>query len=215
MSASRLKSLIQDCRPVVQALIREQGRFSQVFRDRYEHTLRVLTWAERIQECEGGDMTIISLAVLFHDTGWSETINHAAVSAGLVEKYLKEHRVEPDIVERIASAVSTHNLRELPKETLALENRIVMDADLLDELGVTTLVWDALAAAGEPDPGYQKVFEKNQDFYARAIQKTSLLKTNTGLMLYRERMEFWKSVLENYAFELGLSGELAKPVGPI
>ncbi|OGN76204.1 MAG: hypothetical protein A2X25_08220 [Chloroflexi bacterium GWB2_49_20] len=189
----------------MQSLIRKQDRRSQLYRDRYEHTLRVLNWAERIQKVDGGEIAVVSLAVMFHDAGWSDTTNHAVVSADLAEKFLNGMHVEPQVVDRIVSAVKTHNLRGIPKEDLSLENRIVMDADLLDELGVTALVWDALATAGDANPGYVKVFEKDKKYYSSAAKKISQLKTETGMKLYQERLKIWGLLLENLAYELGLS----------
>jgi HD superfamily phosphodiesterase len=193
--------------PIVQEYIRGQKRFSQAFRDRFEHTKRVLTWAKRIQQVEGGDLEIISLAVLFHDTGWSEEINHAQVSAELAAKFLAENKVTPQVMERVISAVETHNLREIPSSDLPLENQIVMDADLLDELGVTTLVWDAMSAAGQPEAGYLKVLEKDRAFYNSAFKRQSEMKTTSGLKLYLERLDAWRMVLDILAFELGVAQE--------
>lgn len=196
-------SLINGCMPIVRELISEQNRFSEVFRDRYEHTIRVLTWAKRIQSIEGGDLNVITLAVLFHDTGWSEEVNHAQVSALLAEEFLLENKAEAQFVERVVSAVRTHNLREIPSSDLPIENQVVMDADLLDELGVTTLVWDAMSVAQKPDLGYQKVLEKDIEFFSSAWKKRCEIKTKTGLKFYLERMDFWRMVLENLAYELG------------
>jgi HD superfamily phosphodiesterase len=195
--------LVNKSIPIVQEYIRGQNRFSQAFRDRFEHTKRVLTWAKRIQQLEGGDLEIINLAVLFHDTGWSEEINHAQVSAELAGKFLVENEVAPQVMERVISAVQTHNLRGIPGSDLPLENQIVMDADLLDELGVTTMVWDAMTVAGQPEAGYLKVLEKDRAFYNNAVKRQSEMKTNTGLKLYRERLDTWRMVLDNLAFELG------------
>jgi HD superfamily phosphodiesterase len=195
--------LVNKSIPIVQDYIRGQKRFSQAFRDRFEHTKRVLTWAKRIQQLEGGDLEIINLAVLFHDTGWSEEINHAQVSAELAGKFLVENEVAPQVMERVISAVQTHNLRGIPGSDLPLENQIVMDADLLDELGVTTMVWDAMTVAGQPEAGYLKVLEKDRAFYNNAVKRQSEMKTNTGLKLYRERLDTWRMVLDNLAFELG------------
>lgn len=199
--------LVNKSLPIVQELIRGQNRFSQAFRDRFEHTKRVLTWAKRIQQVEGGDLEIISLAVLFHDTGWSEEINHAQVSAELAGKFLAENKVNPQVMERVISAVETHNLREIPSSDLPLENQIVMDADLLDELGVTTLVWDAMSVAGQPEAGYLKVLEKDRAFYNSAFKRQSEMKTTSGLKFYRERLDAWQIVLDNLAFELGVALE--------
>jgi HD superfamily phosphodiesterase len=199
--------LVNKSIPIVQDYIRGQKRFSQAFRDRFEHTKRVLTWAKRIQQLEGGDLEIINLAVLFHDTGWSEEINHAQVSAELAGKFLVENEVAPQVMERVISAVQTHNLRGIPGSDLPLENQIVMDADLLDELGVTTMVWDAMTVAGQPEAGYLKVLEKDRAFYNNAVKRQSEMKTNTGLKLYRERLDTWRMVLDNLAFELGIVQE--------
>jgi uncharacterized protein len=187
----------------VQRLIREQKRYSEVFRNRYEHTLRVLTWAGRIQMSEGGDLEIITLAVLFHDVGWSQERNHADVSAELTEDFLRKNQVETQIADKIVSVVRTHNLREISNDELPIENQIVMDADLLDEVGVTTLVWDALKTGGGTEPSYKKVLEKDRIFYSNSVKNKGFLKTKTGLKLYDERLGFWKSVLNNLAYELG------------
>jgi len=133
-------------------LISDKNRKSQPFRNRFDHTMRVLKWAHRIHKIEGGDLEIITLAILFHDTGWSDTVDHALVGAELAEKYLSGKDVDPVLVDRITLAVRTHNKRQEPEESLPIENLIVMDADLLDEVGVTTLVWDAMATATEDKP---------------------------------------------------------------
>jgi len=42
------------------------------FRDRFEHTLRVLNWAERLVSAEGGDLEVVQYAALLHDIGWDD-----------------------------------------------------------------------------------------------------------------------------------------------
>ncbi len=186
-------------------LIENQSRYSQPFRNRLTHTMRVLKWADRIHAVEGGDMEIIALAVIFHDTGWGEEIDHALLGAGLAEKYLLGKGVPPSIVSRISSAVQTHKKRDLPVEGLPIENRIVMDADLLDELGVTTLVWDAMAVAKEDQPSYMRALEKDLQYFEKARNKTHLLKTETGLKLYHDHIAVWESCLNHFRYELGLN----------
>jgi uncharacterized protein len=186
-------------------LIENQSRVSQPFRNRFDHTLRVLKWADRIHAIEGGEIEIISLAVIFHDTGWSDTVNHALIGAELAEKYLLGKAVDPGLVDRIASAARTHNQRNAPQDSLPIENLIVMDSDFLDEVGVTTLVWDAMAAAGENDPGYGRVIEKDLKYHQRARENTVYLKTETGKQLYNQRLAAWEMCLGHLRYELGLS----------
>lgn len=186
-------------------LIENHSRFSQPFRNRFDHTLRVLKWADRIHAIEGGDIEVISMAVIFHDTGWSDTLDHALIGAELAEKYLLDKAVDPGLVDRIASAARTHNKRNEPQDSLPIENFIVMDADLLDEVGVTTLVWDAMATALENDPGYRRVIEKDLKYYQRAREKTVYLRTETGKQLYNQRLAAWQICLSHLRYELCLS----------
>jgi uncharacterized protein len=207
MGYTNLKDIIEAASAEARRLIEVQNRKSQPFRNRFEHTMRVLKWAYRIQKVEGGDLEIITLAVLFHDSGWSDTIEHALVGAELAEKYLLEKNVDPVLIDRVTSAVRTHNKRLESHEGLPIENLIVMDADLLDELGITTLVWDAMAAATEENPSYVRVLEKDLEFYERAKGKTVQLKTEAGLKFYNERMVIWDRCLSHLQYELGLNNE--------
>ncbi len=162
-------------------------------------------WAQQIQEVEGGNLEIITLAVIFHDAGWDDQRDHALVGAELVRKFLLDQGIEEKSVGRVESAVATHNKRLSARSNLPLENLIVMDADLLDELGVTTLVWDAMSTALEDNPSFRKALERNQQFFAKAKDKTPLLQTKTGRELYSERIEVWSQCLEQFRYELGES----------
>jgi len=207
MGYINLKDIIEAASAEAKRLISIQNRRSQPFRNRFDHTMRVLKWAHRIHKVEGGNFEIITLAVLFHDTGWSDTVDHALVGAELAEKYLLENDVDPILVDRVISAIRTHNKRLEPHASLPIENLIVMDADLLDELGVTTLVWDAMATAMGDNPGYVRALEKDLEYYERAKGKTLQLKTDTGMKFYNERMAIWDRCLSHLQFELGLSDE--------
>ena len=202
-----LKDIIQEASTEAQRLINKQNRRSQPFRNRFNHTMRVLTWAHRIQGVEGGDLEIITLAVLFHDSGWSDTINHALVGAELAEKYLLDKDVDPVQVDRITSAVRTHNQRLESHKNLPLENLIIMDADALDEVGVTTLVWDAMSTALGDNPSYVGALERDLDFFKSAKEKTIYLKTETGRKLYNERIAMWKRCINHLQYELGFIEE--------
>jgi uncharacterized protein len=188
-----------------QLLIENQSRYSQPFRNRFDHTFRVLKWADRIHEIEGGDIEIISLAVIFHDTGWNDQVDHALLGAELAEKYLLSKGVTQSIVSRVSSAVQTHNKRTIPIEGLPIENLIVMDADWLDEKGVTTLVWDAMATANEDQPSYMRALERNAVYFTNTKERLFLLKTETGMKLFSERMAMWENCLNHFRYELGLN----------
>ena len=208
MEEINLDPIIEQAYQVVEKLIDEQDRYSQPFRDRFEHTKRVLNWAKRIHQHEGGDLGIITLAVLFHDSGWSYDIDHALIGAELAEKFLVQQGVDRSVIDRVTSAAQTHNKRLDPTDDLPIENLIVMDADILDELGVTTLVWDSMATAIGENPSYTKALERNMGFFNGASQKLVSLQTKTGKKFYLERIAIWKQCLDHLSYELGESDEL-------
>ncbi len=209
MGYTNLREITEEASKEAKRLIGEQGRKSQPFRNRFEHTMRVLKWADRLHKIEGGDFEIIKFAILFHDVGWSDTVDHALIGAELAQKYLLGKNVDPVLVDRIVSAARTHNKRHERQENLSIENLIVMDADLLDEVGVTTLVWDAMATAIESNPSYTRAFEKDLEYFRTAQEQTIYLKTETGKKLYKERIAVWEMCLSHFRYELGLSNEFA------
>jgi uncharacterized protein len=202
-----LRDLTEQASAEARRLIENQNRPSKPYRNRFEHTMRVLKWAWRIHEVEGGDLEIITLATLFHDTGWSKTVDHALVGAELAERYFLEKGATPVLVDRITSAVRTHNKRQRPTDGLPIENLIVMDADVLDEVGVTTVVLDAMAAAAEDNPSYMRAIDRNWGYYEKAKERPNYLRTEIGKRFYSERIAMWERYLSHFRYELGLSDE--------
>ena len=209
MKTDQFEQLVEQALLEAELLIEKQKRFSHPFRNRFEHTKRVLTWAQRIQAIEGGNLEIITLAVIFHDAGWDGQVDHALLGAGLARKFLIKQGVEEEVVKRVASAIETHNKRQNLPPNLPLENLIVMDADRLDELGVTTLVWDAMATALEDAPSFKKALERDRQFFASAKEAKQFTQTKTGLKFYGERIRFWEQCLTHLRYELGESDEIA------
>lgn len=185
-------------------LIKENRREWFPFRSRLEHTKRVLKWAQRIQKHEGGNMEDLTIAILFHDTGWDENIPHAEISGRFVEEYLKERNFEEDRLNRIVAIVRKHSSKNIPSEELTLEERIMIDADLLDEVGALSIVWDSMAVALEDSPSYMKFYERNKFYYEKLKNQTNLLKTETGRRFYDRQIEFLERFIKNLEFELGL-----------
>ncbi|MBL4937253.1 HD domain-containing protein [Clostridium sp. YIM B02515] len=188
-------------------LIKENRRERFPFRNRLEHTLRVLKWAERIQKHEGGNMEDLTMAILFHDTGWDENIPHAEISARLVGEYLREKNFDESRLNRIVAIVKKHSSKDIPSEELSLEERIMIDADLLDEVGSLSIVWDSMAVALQDSPSYMKFYERNKFYFKKLKNQTFLMKTETGRRFYDRQIEFLEHFINNLEFELGLRDE--------
>lgn len=174
-------------------------RFS--FRDRYTHSLRVLKWAKRIHLEEGGDWEVIKIACIFHDVGWDSDINHSIISKSIAEKYLLKQNYDKNKLVLILEAIENHNYRN-DENQVGIESKIVMDADLLDEVGATSIVWDSMATQIEGNKDYYDVLERIRYYYGRLERNLLLLKTETGKRLYKERLEFITQFIDELDYEL-------------
>ena len=180
-------------------------RPTQPFRSRYRHTQRVLKWAERIHEIEGGDYHVIELAALFHDVGWEDGIPHQVVSRRFAAAFFEKEDSNGELSDRVCNAVLLHNQRHIANNELTLEERIVMDADALDEVGIVSIVWDALAlSAIDEHAGYEAVYSRIHENHEKLRSPEMQMKTETGTRLFRERFSVFENAMEELAYELGL-----------
>ena len=185
----------------IKAEIARNGRFSQPFRDRFQHTMRVYNWAERLQSVEGGDLSVIQIACLFHDSGWDAHLPHEEVSAALAKDYLTKNGYVDLDIDKVVQAVLHHN-RRTSDISLPIECYVVMDADLLDEIGAVTIVWDSMATALAEEPCYLKAYNRICHYLEKNKERASLLKTESGKNFYKERIEFIEYFIANLEFEL-------------
>jgi uncharacterized protein len=176
------------------------------FRDRYSHTLRVLKWAERLQVAEGGNLEVIRIASVLHDIGWDEKINHAIISRNIAEEYLRMNQYDSKKLPKVLDAIENHNNRE-SQDHFAIESLIVMDADILDEVGAISIVWDAMATTYEQDASYYSAYKRIKRYTEQIKQRKNLLKTETGVRYYCERIGVIDAFLSDLEYELGIQGE--------
>ncbi len=167
------------------------------FRSRYEHTMRVYRWAIRLQAKLGGNLDVIVLAALLHDVGWEEGRDHAEVSAEMAVDYLDSIGIDPDTITRVGEIIMIHEDKDTDKE-LSLEAKIVMDADLLDEVGAIEVLWDAMAAASMEEPSYKKAYYRIKEYYRTNKPKIKRCKTDPARTEYSKRMQ----LLEGYIYQL-------------
>ncbi len=204
-----MKTLISETQEVIKREFINHKRPDYSFRSRHSHTLRVLKWAERIQGKEGGNPDIVTMAVLLHDIGWDEERPHNEISYEYALKYLKDKEIDDGLKKQICRAVLNHNQRHLPDGELSLEEKIVMDADIIDEIGIISIVWDSLSTAiQETEYNFYTVLERLQKIENGGYEaREKYLKTKTGLEIYRERVGVFEKAIANYSYELCLSEE--------
>lgn len=175
------------------------------FRDRFEHTMRVYRWAIKLQNKLGGDIEIVSLAALLHDIGWDENeeIPHGDIGAQMAADFLVEMDYDPRKIGRICEIIRRHEDQDTTDE-LSLECQIVMDADLLDELGAIGILWDAMATATTlgDQASYKQAYARIRQYYKINTPKRSRAKTPEGKREYQKRMDFVQSFITELEREL-------------
>lgn len=102
-----------------------------------EHTLYVIEKSREIglqEKCTGDELEFISVAALWHDTGYTKTYkDHEEQSCILARHYLPEFGYSQDYINRICDMIMVTKIPQLPKNKL---EEILADADL-EYLGTT------------------------------------------------------------------------------
>jgi dTMP kinase len=111
-----------------------------------DHLDRVLGYALALRETYGGDLDVITAAVLLHDLGRNDKAIHGAASAQRsaddAQTLLQQVGFPADIIPAVQQAIAEHDQPDLRPATL--EGRILKDADFLAGFGATGIVRAAL-----------------------------------------------------------------------
>ncbi len=104
----------------------------------YDHLVRVMALADRIQASEGGDPPTIWAAVALHDIGQERERrhggDHALIGAELAAELLRDTPFPQHSIPAVQQAIREHRMTggAIPQ---TLEGRILYDADKIDCLG--------------------------------------------------------------------------------
>ncbi len=180
----------------------------------YDHIVRVIALADKIQASEGGDLPTIWAAVALHDIGQERerrhSGDHALIGATLAAELLKDTPFPQQYIPAVQQAIREHRMTGgvIPQ---TLEGRILYDADKLDCLGAIgigrlyciTGRYNQKVYAPIPDdieepidPQIIRILRRRHD-YSPSIEFQLLftdlpdhMTTNTGRELARERFAF-------------------------
>lgn len=199
---------------VRQALLSEStgscycGRFP--FRDRYQHTRRVFGWAQRLMRVEPADPFITLTAAVFHDAGYRilPTEDHALASAELCQGYMKQRGYPSRTIQQVVYLVAMHSEKTRPLAELSGEMRVLIDADLLDEVGALTALWDSMAEGAQPRQSYLKTYRRLQLAHEKLAGKRGRMRTGEGLRLYDGNLAALDGFLTRLRYELCLEEDI-------
>ena len=177
------------------------------FRKRHEHTRRVFHWAKRLIEGEAGINTqAVLTAAIFHDIGYAllpKGMEHAQNSAVLCEKYLMENHYDSDFIRLVVFLVKNHSHKELLKNAdTPLELILLMEADLLDESGALSIVWDCMAEGAKESPSYEKTYHHIMNYSVNTLNINPMV-TKKAKAFWEDKQRFAKIFIDHLSFDLG------------
>lgn len=170
------------------------------FRSRFQHTIRVLHWCNRLAEgLEGVDLELLCTAAIFHDIGYGSQDNeyHARRSAKAFDDYAKAQGLEENFSQQVQFLITNHSNKSLMSEPgTSLEMILLMEADLLDEEGAMGIVWDCMVMGNIHASSYLKAYEHIME---------SSNKQEPNPMVTQRAKEIWeqkKQIVSEFAEQL-------------
>jgi uncharacterized protein len=179
------------------------------FRKRSEHIKRVYMWASRL--IEGLDDSLVDkdailIAALFHDVGYAISVkgaDHAEHSAAFFEEYAEQHGYSRDRLEKISFLIRNHSNKALMREEgTPLDLIILMEADLLDEIGALGIVWDCMAEGAQNEQSFAKTY-RHVVAYSGKILDSNPMVTERAKALWKEKQELTREFIRQFAYDIG------------
>lgn len=178
------------------------------FRKRSDHIRRVFMWAQRlVEDIPSINRKAVLVAAIFHDVGYSvssDNSKHAKNSAAICKKYLAENGYDTDFINLVVYLVENHsNKRLMREEGTPLELILLMEADLLDETGALSIIWDCMAMGMQEVQTYEKAYNHILKYSCTQLNENPMI-TTKAKEFWRKKQELISEFVEHLSFDLGL-----------
>lgn len=182
------------------------------FRKRSEHIWRVFQWAKRLVDESCFNVSIdkesLLVAALFHDVGYAlslEGSQHADNSAVIFNNYVSEKKLEMKNQNFISFLISNHSKKSLMNVTdTPLELIILMEADILDETGALSIVWDCMMEGGQTEQSFIKTYNHIKDYSYKTMENNPM-KTNKAKEFWADKQYLMQEFIKHLAFDLAIN----------
>ncbi len=185
---------------------------------RFQHTLHVRRFVERLQGEEGGDLEVLQTAAIFHDISHFHCSYdvHGRVSAEMARHYLETHRTAaggpfpPWFIDKVFLTIDDHasdKAHSYYLEQAPLESMILIEADLADKLGVNGTM-SHLLISGHKERFWRETLEGLERYIiargerALANDGKKFRMTPAGRRLIEERVAWVKRFLAEARTEI-------------
>lgn len=175
------------------------------FRLRSAHTQRVYGWARRLsQGLADVDAEALLTAAIFHDVGYAEdSAKHAQASAKVFEAFAMEQGYEAGRLGFISTLIGSHsNKHLLGQPGLPLELVLLMEADLMDESGALSIVWDCMAEGAKGNTDYAQALAHIQAYSAKTMGVNPMV-TPRARAIWAEKQALTAAFIRQLGQDLG------------
>ena len=158
------------------------------------------------------DKECLHLASILHDVGYNAyhiSMDHSEAGVVLAELFLTEEGVEEEKKEKILNLIRLHSRKELMfNEDTPLELVILMEADLMDDMGAAGLVMDAWinTRMNQEKTSFDTIFEHMQK-YTQAQQQEEPMRTEPAKRFWKEKQELVEEFMRQFARDLNKESE--------
>lgn len=206
---TEMKEYVQELFEHHKESIQESG---SRFRNRFDHTRRVYCWVERLLEHEkraGLREKELRSAVIFHDTGYIlESVEHAKKSAEIYEKYMQRNQPKlgftKEETEFARYLIENHSHKEWLEEgadDIPIELILLMEADMLDEEGAMSIIFDCLEEGAKEQVSYEDV-EQRLWIYPVHILEKNPMKTEAGKYYWEKKQNLVREFMEQLSMDM-------------
>mgnify|MGYP002678596776 CR=1 FL=1 len=168
-----------------------------------QHTLRTMKLADKILKKELADRQIVITSLLLHDLGKTLTESrHDLVSYDISKIFLEYTKIEESRQKRILDCILYHSAKNIKSLDLSIEQKVVMDADILDEIGMLTIVKQCLKFHRNKD--INEIIKQLEDNLHKIEKEQSHVQTKYGRELYAQKKNKLKELIELLRLEAGM-----------
>jgi uncharacterized protein len=178
------------------------------FRSRSEHSWLVFIWANRLTENEKYkeiNKDALLTAALFHDVGYAVSPrDHAENGEKVFREYCAKNEIKRADEDFIAYLIKNHSNKWLMEnEETPIELILLMEADMLDETGAMSIVFDCMAEGMEKEQSYRKTLEHINKKSYKTLEMEPM-KTEEAKKHWKKKQELVKLFVEQYEYDLGI-----------
>ena len=172
---------------------------------RFEHTMRVYQWMERLYKAYPDnsclDLEALLIATIFHDVGYCDIDNindHARISAKLCREYLTDRKYPMEKIDFICDIVGRHSDKETLHDDIPVELVLLMEADLLDNTGAQGLVLDIWSeSARGKNVSFQSILAHMEKYTVKMMQDNPM-RTDEGIRIWNIKKKLSEEFVQSY-----------------